>query len=126
MRTAYLEYWRALIEASAQANPRLPALAATTASRQLALVERNLAEDNDLHAFARGKVVHQIRAVTMGRTTASVVDCVDVDGWRLYSAATGRLLSQLMKRPHQLVAYTLGQDARAGWKVTDDQVLGSC
>lgn len=124
VRAAYLRYWDVWLQAGAGEAPA-DDLRAVTASRQLHRLRRALAEASSGGQVSRGTVGHRVRSIQVGRATAVVVDCVDLDAWLLYDRATGRKLPQLTDRPSQLATYWLASTPD-GWRVTDSLPMGDC
>ena len=125
VRLAYLAYWDAWLKANVTSDPDEPALAEHAASPQLDILRANLAAARKRNQVAKGTVGHRLEGMELVDEDRRVVDCVDLDKWLLYDAATDEQIDQLIDKPSQLAIFTLKRQGGT-WRVTGLQVAGEC
>lgn len=127
VKVEYLNYWTALIDASAVADSASARLRQAAAGQQIIVLQDNLAKARSMGYVTRGQVQHSIRSIDVYGHRAFLIDCVNVDGWTLHEITTGALVAdQLLDKPSQLTEYTMAELPNQEWAVTATRDLGAC
>jgi hypothetical protein len=92
VRAAYLEFWDAVVAASAASDASFPGLARHATGHELAALRTRLTADKRAGLVARGEP--ELLRTTVARLddkAATVRDCMDSNRWLFYDARTGAL-----------------------------------
>jgi hypothetical protein len=122
---AYRASWTAFEQALADANPNVPALAATMVDPQLQGVKANLLVDQQDGIVGRGATTLHPKVAAVSATSATVIDCA-YSATELVYKTTGKPVPPVTPPENDGVTATLVLSGGA-WKVSKQTVTdGSC
>jgi hypothetical protein len=116
VRAAYLEFWDAVVAASATSDASFPGLARHATGSELAALRTRLAADKRAGLIARGEP--ELLKTTVARLddkAATVRDCMDSNRWLFYDASTGALRDKPSGKLYSVTASLVVH--RGVWKV---------
>lgn len=121
----YLAYWSALKAAHEASNPSYPDLRKHATGQELKDAQDAIDSLHSVDLVLRGDVAHRIVVTDPSGGVASVSDCIDGAGRKLYEKKTGKLHTPQPKSRKLGAQYQL-KLVNGSWLVDSSKETGQC